>query len=301
MTYSAEDWPLGFCAPVDTPPFDLDLPTTQTTAVVVSSPHSGAHYLPDFVAQTAPPLLALRSSEDAFVDALLRSVPQMGAPLISAVAPRAFVDLNRSADELDPAVVDGIRSRGANPRVAAGLGVIPRVVSEGRVIRQGKISAEEAENRLETWYRPYHAALQKLISETRAQFGRCLLLDCHSMPHEALIHARAPGGLLPEVVIGDRFGASCDRSIVEQVVEAFRAADFRVGLNSPFAGAFVTQHYGRPSFGQHALQIEIDRRIYMDETRVEPLSCFDEIRQRIDRALAEVCQAASDRALLAAE
>lgn len=263
-------------------------PARRTTSVVFASPHSGRDYPPAFLDRAEIDELLIRSSEDAFIDRLFAAAPVHGAPLIAAGAPRAFVDLNRSSEELDPALIEGVRRGTHNPRVASGLGVIPRVVANGRPIHRGKISWSEAQARIETYWRPYHAMLQGLIDEAHLAFGEAILIDCHSMPHEALDGAGPPGAPRADVVLGDRFGAAASASVVERVEAAFAAAGLRVARNMPFAGAYVTQHYGRPSRRQHAIQIEIDRSLYMDEKRVEPSAGFESFRALLSGVIAEI-------------
>ena len=254
--------------------FDLNDPEQILSAVVFASPHSGVNYPESLKNRTVLTGHALRSSEDAFVDQLFAAAPVYGAPLICAQVPRAYVDLNRSPDELDPALIAGIRKQGHTPRVASGLGVIPRVVSNGRSIYRGNIPLAEAESRLRECWHPYHQALQFLLSRAHDRFGRAILVDCHSMPHEAIENLSVKGRR-PEIVLGDRFGASASPDVVDQIESAFAAAGLNVVRNSPFAGAYITQAYGRPSRDQHAIQIEIDRSIYMDERQIRPNANFD--------------------------
>lgn len=284
-----------------TPPFRLMRPASVTSGVVFSSPHSGCDYPLGFVQSSRLDRVQLRSSEDAFVDDLFAAAPEFGAPLLAATAPRAFVDVNRSADELDPALIEGTVSRGANPRVAAGLGVIPRVVSEGRVIRHGKITRAEADKRIAQFYRPYHVQLQDLLDTAKATFGECLLVDCHSTPHEALGFSTGYKSKKPNLVIGDRFGSSCNLEIVDEIEAIFARAGFRVARNTPFAGAFITQHYGRPSAGRHAVQIEVDRALYMDEARLIRRADFAEVKSALTGAVADLCDILPETRLMAAE
>jgi N-formylglutamate deformylase len=268
---------------------------------VFSSPHSGRDYTEPFLQDSLLDKLALRSSEDAFVDELFACAPALGAPLLCASAPRSFVDLNRSLDDLDPAMIKGVSRRAPNARVASGLGVIPRVVAEGRAIRTGKISYSDAVGRLDDYYRPYHARLQHLLDQTKESFGEALLLDCHSMPGEALSATRVKGAARPQIVLGDRFGATCAKHLVDQVEAAFKQEGFTVMRNTPFAGAFITQNYGRPATHQHAVQIEIDRSLYMDEATVTKNSAFDDVQVRLARVVKHICGAMGSRSELAAE
>lgn len=280
--------------------YHLFRPRNRTCSVVFSSPHSGREYPKAFLKGSILDGLALRSSEDAFVDLLFSDAPALGAPLLTAAAPRAYVDLNRSRDELDPAVIEGVRRGGHNPRVSSGLGVIPRVVSGGRAIQRGKISRAKAESRLSQVWDPYHVALQGLLTESHARFGEALLIDCHSMPQEAISNVQR-NGCQPDVVLGDRFGASAQREVVDRIEAAFVEAGLRVARNAPFAGGYITQHYGRPSRKQNAVQIEINRALYMYETAVQPRSTFDDFKRLIATIVAEIVQIGEAEMPLAAE
>lgn len=268
--------------------YDLYQPRELRSSVVFASPHSGRSYPQSFADRSALDARALRSSEDAFVDRLFDCVPDFGAPLLTAKVPRAYVDLNRSPDELDPALIQGVRRSGHNPRIASGLGVIPRVVSNGRAIYDGKLSRIEADARLARYWHPYHAALQTLLTDAHRQFGQAILVDCHSMPHEALDGVARSAVKRPEIVLGDRFGAAASGEIVDQIEAAFAAAGLVVTRNAPFAGAYIAQAYGRPSRGQHAVQIEIDRALYMDEKLIEPNANFDAFRDLLRGVVAEI-------------
>ena len=268
--------------------FHLIRPVRQETSVIFASPHSGRDYPADFLSASQLDTLQLRSSEDAYVDRLIARAPLFGAPLLCAVAPRAYIDLNRASDELDPAVIEGIDRLAHNPRISSGLGVIPRVVAGGRAIYSGKISYVEAKRRLTHHWHPYHDALRGLVEATHAHFGEAILIDFHSMPHEAIdSHARA-GQPKPEIVLGDRFGAAAGRDVVDRIEAAFAAAGFRTARNSPFAGAFIAQHYGRPLTRRHVVQVEIDRALYLDEARVEPGANFASFSVRMNRVVAEI-------------
>lgn len=273
--------------------FCLAQPDQWTTPVVFASPHSGRDYPWSFLRRTVLDEHIIRTSEDAYVDRLFDCAPGFGAPLLMAGAPRAFVDLNRSADELDPAVIDGVRPANYNPRVNSGLGVIPRVVANGRAIYRGKIPMSEAQHRIDRYWRPYHDQLKTLLSAAHARFGQAILIDCHSMPHEALDSIARAGARRPDIVIGDRFGASSEGDIVDRVEAAFLAAGLTVVRNSPFAGAYITQQYGRPQRGQHAVQIEIDRSIYMNEQAIRPNAHFDSFRKLLRGVIADIAEIGS--------
>ncbi|MBQ2261834.1 MAG: N-formylglutamate amidohydrolase [Loktanella sp.] len=257
-----------------TSPYHLALPLARTTSVVFASPHSGRDYPAAFLRRSVLDAHEIRSSEDAFVDLLFAPVPAHGAPLLTATAPRAFLDLNRGPDELDPALVEGARRNAHNPRIASGLGVIPRVVANGRQIYRGKLTLVEAHQRVKQYWRPYHDQLQMLLDQSINAFGEAILIDCHSMPHEALENMGPAGAGRPDIVLGDRFGATVSGLVMDQVEAAFADAGLKVARNMPFAGAHIVQHYGRPSRGQHAVQVEIDRALYMNERTLEPSAQF---------------------------
>ncbi len=280
--------------------FQLIMPRSRRSGLVFASPHSGRRYPPEFLAQSRLDPVTIRSSEDAFVDQLFEAAPRFGAPLLKALLPRAYIDLNRAADELDPALIRGVRRATANPRISSGLGVIPRVVANGRAIYEGRISRAEAERRLARAWHPYHACLQGLLEESRRMFGEAVLIDCHSMPHEAITHF-GRGGRCPDVVLGDRFGAAASEEVVSRVQRAFENAGLKVVRNAPFAGAFTAQHYGRPSRRQHVVQVEIDRALYMDEAGIRPNAHFGELKALITQVIAEITALSGGARRLAAE
>lgn len=248
-------------------PLTIARPARQTVPLVFASPHSGQDYPSELIAEARLAPLALRRSEDSFVDELFAQAPAHGAPLIAATFPRVWCDVNREAWELDPGMFDGPLPPWVNttsPRVGAGLGTIPRIVATGEAVYRRRLSFAEAEARIRACWEPYHAALAELIAETHARFGVCLLVDCHSMPaHPA--QAANP----PDMVLGDAHGTACAPRATRLVEESLAALGYRVRRNDPYAGGYVTRHYGRPREGTHALQIEIARGLYMDEARIE--------------------------------
>ncbi|MGR3542191.1 MAG: N-formylglutamate amidohydrolase [Hasllibacter sp.] len=280
------------------PAFDLTMPHRRDTAAVFASPHSGRNYPVGFLRDSVLDRRTIRSSEDAFVDELWADVPGHGAPLLAALAPRAFVDMNRDEGELDPALISGVGRVAHNPRIASGLGVIPRVVAGGRAIYRGKIGMRAARGRIEHYWRPYHATLAGLLDEAHRGFGEAILIDCHSMPHEAI---EGLSGSRPQVVLGDRFGASADGGIVDRIETRFRDEGLRVARNAPFAGAYIAQQYGTPAKGRHAVQIEIDRSLYMDESLLRPNADFDEVRAILSRVAADICEIGRRQVSLAAQ
>lgn len=283
------------------PAFQLFQPPVRSSPVIFASPHSGRDYPLSFLRSSMLDQRTIRSSEDAFVDILFDTAPLHGAPLLCATAPRAYLDLNRANDELDPALIDGVRRSVHNPRVSSGLGVVPRVVANGRAIYRGKLSLDEAQRRLNELWQPYHDQLAALLAESRMAFGEAILIDCHSMPHEAIDSIAHPHGLRPDVVLGDRFGASARGDVVDMIEAAFASAGLSVVRNAPFAGAYTTQAYGRPSLNQHVVQIEIDRALYMDEALIRPNGNFRALKALLTKVIAQVTGAGQAEVPLAAE
>ncbi len=286
------------------PPFEILAPHRARTALVFNSPHSGRIYPPGFLAASRLSAAALRRSEDAHVDALFGpAAAACGAPLMRAHFPRAYLDVNREPYELDPRMFEGRLPAFANTRslrVAGGLGTIARVVGEAQEIYARRLPVAEALRRIETLYMPYHAALRRLVEGAVAAFGTALLIDCHSMPASS---TKATGERF-DVVLGDRFGASASPFLCDLAEAAFRAAGYKVSRNKPYAGGFITEHYGRPARGAHALQIEIARDLYMDERTLEPGPSFARLQDdlaQVAALLAEALEAGSSAARLAAE
>ncbi len=247
-------------------------PGTHAVPLVFASPHSGRRYPPEFVAASRLDPVALRRSEDAYVDEIFAGVVAGGAPLVRALFPRAYVDPNREPFELDPAMFadplpDYVNTR--SPRVAAGLGTVARVVTNGEEIYRAPLRFADALDRIRRFYRPYHRALEAVIEETRRRFGTVLLVDCHSMPSVGGPMDRDPGRHRVDFVLGDRRGASCRAEVVDALEAYLRRRGYRVTRNEPYAGGFTTGHYGRPDRGVQAVQIEINRAIYMNEETME--------------------------------
>ena len=262
------------------PPFDVVEPTTLACPLVFSSPHSGSVYPRRFLESARLDATALRRSEDAFVDELFAGVATLGAPLIRARFPRAYLDLNREAYELDPRMFDGRLPNFANTRsvrVAGGLGTIARVVGESQEIYAGRLSVTDALARIERLYKPYHACLRGLLERAHRRFGIAILVDCHSMPSMPSAALGADKRVVTDFVIGDRYGTSSAVEFVEVLERAMRRRSFIVQRNKPYAGGYITEHYGTPQAGIHAIQIEINRAVYMDEGRLEKTARFPEV------------------------
>ncbi len=272
------------------PPFETRRPRARTAALVFNSPHSGRAYPPSLLARSRLDSLAIRRSEDSFVDELFAAVLEVGAPQLRAHFPRAYVDVNREPYELDPTMFADPLPPHANTksqRVCGGLGTIARVVGDGSEIYFEKLSYREAEWRIRTLYEPYHRALRALLDETRRRFGYAILIDCHSMPSVGGPADCDRGMCRPDVVLGDRFGTTAAPAVVDMAEATLRRLGYSVARNSPYAGGFITEHYGKPLRGIHALQIEINRQIYMDELRVQRGPGF----QRVARGMAALAAA----------
>ena len=266
------------------PAWALHAPAEQTVPLVFASPHSGTDYTPAFIAASRLDPLALRRSEDAFIDDIFAVAAEFGAPLLTATFPRAYVDPNREPFELDPAMFDAPLPAYVNtnsPRVAAGLGTVARVVTNGEEIYRGKLSFDEVRQRIDRLYYPYHHALQRLLDQTRAKFGVYLLIDCHSMPSIGGPMDCDPGLKRFDAVLGDRFGTSCAPVVTETAERILRSLGYSVGRNIPYAGGYCTHHYGKPQTRMHALQIEINRALYMDEERVIPVAGIVDVKRKV--------------------
>ena len=276
-------------------PVNVLRPATALAPLVFASPHSGRDYAAAFIAASRLDALRLRRSEDSFVDELFAEVPALGMPLVCATFPRAFCDANREPWELDPAMFDDALPAWVNtasPRVSAGLGTIARVVASGEGIYRGKLRFAEAEARIRGCWEPFHAALTAEIEAARARFGACVLVDCHSMPANSL-----PPRNQVDIVLGDAHGTACAPQVTAVVEEVLTRLGLSVRRNDPYAGGFITRHYGRPREAIHAVQIEINRTLYMDEARIERGPGFEGLRHRLTRASAAIANRIAGLAL----
>jgi N-formylglutamate amidohydrolase len=260
-------------------PFAILAPAEQRLPLVVASPHSGAWYPDDLIAASALDASALRKSEDCFVHEIFAQAPDLGVPLLHALFARAYIDTNREPYELDPVMFEDELPAFVNhtsPRVAVGLGTIARVVAEGEFIYRRKLRFAEAEGRIERFYRPYHAALERLVGATVERFAGCVLIDAHSMP------STGGRGEMPrrriDFVLGDRLGTSCHALVTRTAERCLTGLGYTVALNAPYAGGFTTRHYGRPDEDRHCLQIEINRALYMDERIFQPKPSLEKLK-----------------------
>jgi N-formylglutamate amidohydrolase len=244
------------------------------TPFFLNSPHSGDHFPETFLARSQLPRETLRRASDLYVDQLFAAAPLGGLPLMAANLPRSYIDLNREPFELDPRLIEGPLPVDANTRslrVAGGLGTIPRVIGDQTEIYAGKLSLAEALGRIEYAYLPYHLKLHRELAARHARHGRVVLVDLHSMPSQS---GPRGGRAAPDLVLGDRFGSSCAPVLVDEAERVATGLGFRVERNQPYAGGYITEHYGRPLLGWHALQIEINRALYMDEVHLVPHAGF---------------------------
>lgn len=270
------------------PPFDVLEPTPWRGPVVFNSPHSGRVYPRDFLASSRLDLATLRRSEDSFVDDLIAGVVARGYPVMRAHFPRCYVDVNREPYELDPRMFTGRLPSFANTRsmrVAGGLGTVARVVGDAQEIYDQRIAVDDALQRIESLYKPYHRSLRRLFTTAQREFGAAVLVDCHSMPSAAGGRDDRPRA---DIVIGDRYGTSCVPAIAETVEMTLRALGYSVSRNKPYAGGFITEHYGNPAAGLHAIQLELNRSLYMDERYYEPSENFSIVAQDLETLADEI-------------
>jgi N-formylglutamate amidohydrolase len=263
-------------------PYTIREPAARAVPFIFASPHSGRLYPQAFLNQSQLSPITLRRSEDAHVDELFADVVELGAPMVVARFPRAYVDANRASSELDQTMFQGrldLPIEQSSARVNAGLGVIPRIVRDGAEIYRGKLRAGEVAERLSRLHARYHAALSSLVQETRARFGTVVVIDCHSMP--------CAGGT-PNIVLGDRYGTAASPILLRKAEEAFLSRGFAVGRNVPYAGGYTTQLYGKPVKGLHALQVEVNRSLYLDEDRIELTPAFLDVRRRLLSVFSEL-------------
>jgi len=265
-------------------PIEIVAPRRVRTPLMLAAPHSGRLYPEDLLRATRLDRQSLRRSEDSFVDLLFADAPRFGAPLLKARFPRVYVDVNRDANELDPRMfADPLPPHAdtRSSRVAAGLGVVARIVADGEDVYRRKLTYLEVKQRLQSCYAPYHAALRRLIDQAAARFGCAILIDCHSMPS-----AGAPA----DFVLGDRYGASCAPALTSLVEHVLKEQGRTVARNAPYAGGYVAQAYGRPALGVHVLQIEINRALYMDEIRIAPTDGFSPLRETLRKLVRELSE-----------
>jgi N-formylglutamate amidohydrolase len=273
------------------PPFEVVLPAEHRLPLVLNSGHSGSCYPSCFLAASRLDKNAIRRSEDSYVDELIAGAAALGAPLLKANFPRAWLDVNREPYELDPKMFSGSLPTYANVRsvrVAGGLGTIARIVSESEEIYAAPLPVEEALARIDAVYKPYHRALRQLVIETRAAFGLAVLVDCHSMPSSVRgVHGR----FRPDIVLGDRYGTSCSSQLTDLAARILTCLGYSVSRNKPYAGGFITEHYGQPGRGLHAVQVEINRRLYMDERSLARTAGFDRLRSDLAHLASELAEA----------
>jgi N-formylglutamate amidohydrolase len=281
LTTAAEDFSV-------VPPFEIRSGAEQRVPFVFNSPHSGRHYPDRFLAMARLDRSAIRRSEDCYVDELFGGAVPLGAPMLAANFPRAYLDVNREPWELDPRMFAepvpsfcNIRSA----RVAGGLGTVPKLVGEGLDIYAGRLPLAEAVQRIEAVYKPYHETLKRLLTRTHARFGYAVLIDCHSMPASIRV---GDNGLRPDFIVGDRFGISATAALTETAIGLLVGMGYTVAHNKPYAGGFITEHYGRPARHLHALQIEVNRGLYMNERTFQKSAGFDALADDLARFSADL-------------
>jgi N-formylglutamate amidohydrolase len=264
-------------------PFEIRSSGAQSVPFIFNSPHSGRYYPERFLGMTKLDASTIRRSEDSFVDELFGGALSFGAPILAANFPRAYLDVNREPWELDPRMFCDPVPSFANirsARVAGGLGTVPKLVGDGMDIYPGRLPLSEALSRIETIYKPYHDTLKKLVTRTHAAFGYAVLIDCHSMPASIRI---GDTGVRPDFIVGDRFGASASPILTERAIGLLISMGYTVAHNKPYAGGFITEHYGRPPRRLHALQIEVNRGLYMNERTFQKSAGFEGLAEDLAR------------------
>ncbi len=268
---------------------DVLAPVAQRVPFVFASPHSGSAYPLEFVRASALDSVVLRKSEDIYVDQIFATVVDFGAPLLRALFPRAFLDPNREPYELDPAMFEDDLPSYVNihsPRVAAGFGTIAKAVANGANIYADKLRFADAERRIHTFYHPYHRTMRQLVEATRSRFGYCIVVDCHSMPSVGGPTDTDPGLQRVDFVLGDCFGTSCAPALINAAEQTLKVHGYRVMRNKPYAGGYTTRRYGQPVRRLHALQIELNRKLYVNENTYEPLPGLETVKQAITALVA---------------
>jgi len=275
-------------------PVTVRTPDIWRSGVIFASPHAGHIYPKGFISRSKLDETSLRRNEDAFISDLFAPVTAAGAPLLKANFPRCFVDVNRAPDELPFEWASEVKA--SSPRAQAGLGVIPTMLSETMAIYKKPLSLRAARTRLNRLYHPYHDALQELITQASLSFGSALLIDCHSMPGFAPMGSRRP-----DIILGDRFGVSCYPDTIARVDAAFQRRGYKVSRNYPYAGGYVTQHYGKPHAGIEVLQIEINRDLYLNPVTMKKKRGYDRLAENLKSIISDIIDGQADAALMAAE
>ena len=272
-------------------PFEIMSPETQRIPFVYSSPHSGKLYPPEFIKTSRLELKSLRGSEDCYVDELFSAAPNVGAPLIKAIFPRVFIDANREPYEFDPSMFleplpDFVTT--SSNKISAGLGTIAKVVADGEKIYSEKLHLSDALNRVNNYYLPYHNSLEKLITITKENFGCCTLIDCHSMPSNKIGNGGRNNKSPADIVLGDNHGRSANKVLVNEIMGFFVSQGLSVKINDPYPGGYTTSNYGKPQTGVQAIQIEINRALYMDEKSMKRNEGFLETKNIMDRLVSHL-------------
>jgi len=265
-----------------TPVYEQIAPPTPSSPIILASPHSGRLYPEAFLAQTGLSLATLRRVEDAFVDDIFRPLAAHGFSFLSANFPRVITDVNRSADEWPPESKAQISKRpfSISPRARAGLGVVPMRVAVHENIYEDVLPAAHVALRIKRLHVPYHKALSGLLNHTKTKFGRAVLLDCHSMPALG-----ENGQRNADIVLGNRFGEACHGQTIDTLRSILQGFGYDVRLNDPYAGGYVTAHYGKPHTGTEAIQIEINKDLYLDTSALLPHQGMEKLARNLQSAI----------------
>ncbi|HET7728598.1 MAG TPA: N-formylglutamate amidohydrolase [Usitatibacter sp.] len=277
-------------------PFDLIPPTGRAVPLVLDSPHSGTDYPEDF--RPAVALEALRQAEDAFVDELYARGPELGATLIRARFPRSYIDANRSLLDIDASLLDAPWPGPAIPsrKTQLGIGLVWRLLDTGKPVYDRKLTVEELKQRIVRYHQPYQRAVKDALDRAHEHFGGVWHLNLHSMPAvSSAISEEGPGVARADFVLGDRDGSTCEPEFTAVVAEALRGMGFDVRINDPYKGVELVRAFSDPKAQRHSLQIEVNRRLYMDERTREKSAGFEALRESLGRLLERVAAYASER------
>lgn len=272
-----------------------DDPGGVRAPVLFDSPHSGVCYPADF--NFICPLPALRQAEDTYVEELFAAAPEYGATLLYALFPRSYIDVNRAADDIDPSLLDGTWPEPLRPgeKSALGIGLIRTMCRPGAPMYDGRLTVAEVADRIDRYYHPYHFQTASILNGLAAEFGGVWHVDCHSMPSQGL-PAGTPGRNGVDFVIGDRDGSTAERGFVDFVIGRLRRMGYAVAVNNPYKGVEMVRRYANPAQGRHAIQLEINRSLYMNEETLEKTAGFATLRRNMNELAADICDFAQTRA-----
>ncbi len=276
--------------------YELFTPTIATSPFIVCSPHSGRHYPPSFLKQTQLPLEKLRISEDSYIDQLILPFAKYNLPILHALSPRCYVDVNRSSDELPADCLTNEQQHILSARAKSGLGVIPTCIAQNLYIYPYALTRKQVQARLDRLYHPYHAVLRELINRTKTKFGRAIVLDFHSMPGKLI-----SGQTRADFILGNQHGGACHPKTIDMLHHTLCTLGYSVVRNTPYAGGFITQHYGQPHTDVEVIQIEINKDLYLNSRTIAPHAGMDILQTNINSVILSMIETLSTDIDIAAQ